>query len=143
MSEQDEYFVKAAPPYTEERPSSLWRRSGDDWAYLSLLDWEWHDVKDTTVKTPPAPDALYPVSAERAAALEGDRQAWVRYWAHYVDEEDWKDGEPPTTVVRRRRSPERLVDESFRPAAPGAPRTRSSRRVTSGRPTPVPEGAER
>ncbi|GGY05333.1 hypothetical protein [Streptomyces hiroshimensis] len=113
MSEQYAYFVKAAAPYTEERPSSLWRRLGEEWEYLSLLDWQWHDVKDTTVKTAPDTGDMYPVTAERAAALEADRQVWVRYWALYVDEEDWKDGEQPTTVVRRRRSPERRVDESF------------------------------
>ncbi|MFF7022546.1 hypothetical protein ACFY97_16230 [Streptomyces klenkii] len=113
MSEQYEYFVKAAPPYTEDRPSGLWRRLGEQWDYLSLLDWEWHRLGETTVRTLPAMDTLYPVTAERAAALEADRSAFVRYWALYVDEDDFKEGEPPTTLVRRRRSPERLLDESF------------------------------
>ncbi|MBT2384049.1 hypothetical protein [Streptomyces sp. ISL-11] len=113
MNDAYEYFVKAAPPYTEERPSSLWRRSGEQWEYLSLFDWEWHNVKDTTVGTPPAADSLYPVTAGRAAELEADRQPFVRYWALFVDEEDWRAGEPPTTVVRRRRSPEDRMDESF------------------------------
>ncbi|MEV4503651.1 hypothetical protein [Streptomyces klenkii] len=113
MSEQYEYFVKAAPPYTEDRPSGLWRRLGEQWDYLSLLDWEWHRLGETTVRTLPAMDTLFPVTAERAAGLEADRSAFVRYWALYVDEDDWKEGEPPTTLVRRRRSPERLLDESF------------------------------
>ncbi|MFD0383204.1 hypothetical protein ACFQ2B_15055 [Streptomyces stramineus] len=38
----------------------------------------------------------------------------MRYWARYVDEEDWRAGEGPTTVVRRRMSPERIYDEAFK-----------------------------
>ncbi|WKK20910.1 hypothetical protein QZH56_18600 [Streptomyces olivoreticuli] len=114
MSDQGnyEYFVKATPPYTQERPSSLWRRSGDDWEFLSLLDWGWHKVKGT-IEHVPTPEALHRVTAERAVELETDRQGWVRYWAYYGDEEEWRDGEEPTTVVRRRRSPERIYDETF------------------------------
>ncbi|GAA0350722.1 hypothetical protein [Streptomyces blastmyceticus] len=110
MSDQGnyEYFVKAAPPYTQERPSNLWRRSGDDWEFLSLLDWGWH-----TTNRPPMPGVLFPVTAERAAALEADRQGWVRYWAFYPSERRWRAGQGPTTVVRRRRSPERIYDETF------------------------------
>ena len=114
MNDAYEYFVKAAPPYTQERPSSLWRRAGERWEYLSLLDWEWHGVEEKAHKSPPPADVLHRVSAERAAALESDRQVWVRYWAHYVDTEDWTQGEAPTTVLRRRRSPEKVLDESFR-----------------------------
>ncbi|MFF7726032.1 hypothetical protein [Streptomyces sp. NPDC008001] len=114
MSENYEYFVKAAPPYTEERPSSLWRRRGEEWEFLSLHDWQWHGLEESTVRSAPEADELYPVTAERAAALEADRQVWLRYWAHYVDEEDWREGESPTTVVRRRRSPEGVLDESYR-----------------------------
>ncbi|MBB5121365.1 hypothetical protein AF335_13495 [Streptomyces eurocidicus] len=113
MSDPYEYFVKAAPPYTEERPSGLWRRLAGRWEYLSLLDWEWHAVSAEGVTAPPAAEVLYPVPAERAAALEADRQGWVRYWAYYFDEAEWRDGEEPTTVVRRRRSPERIYDETF------------------------------
>ncbi|MEU5188504.1 hypothetical protein AB0G83_15370 [Streptomyces klenkii] len=113
MSEQYEYFVKAAPPYTEDRPSGLWRRLGEQWDYLSLLDWEWHSVGEAGVQSPPSPQVLYPVSAERAAVLEADRQGWVRYWARYTDLQDWEEGELPTTVVRRRQSPDRVLDEAF------------------------------
>ncbi|MEH6375908.1 hypothetical protein V7793_16450 [Streptomyces sp. KLMMK] len=117
MSEQYEYFVEAVPTvddlYSAERPSSLWRRLGEQWEYLSLVEWEWQNVKDSGVLNPPLLESLIPVGAERAAVLEADRQVWVRYWAHYVDEQDWRDGEAPTTVVRRRRSPEHVLDESF------------------------------
>ncbi|MGK5548223.1 hypothetical protein ACSNOH_26365 [Streptomyces sp. URMC 127] len=113
MSEQYEYFVKVVAPDTEEHPSSLWRRQGEEWGYFSLLDWEWHKVFETTVRTLPDMETLRPVTPERAAELEGDRQSFVRYWALYADEEDWREGESPTTLVRRRRSPERLLDESF------------------------------
>ncbi|MFF4532467.1 hypothetical protein ACFY1P_24765 [Streptomyces sp. NPDC001407] len=103
-----EYFVKAAAPYTEERPSSLWRRSGEEWEFLSLLDWAWH-----TTSRAPMPGVLFPVTAERAAALEADRQGWVRYWAFYPSERRWRAGQGATTVVRRRSSPERIHDETF------------------------------
>ncbi|MBF6049036.1 hypothetical protein GO001_28210 [Streptomyces sp. NRRL B-1677] len=116
MSGQYEYFVEAVPTvddlYTVERPSSLWRRLGDQWEYLSLVEWEWQNVKDTGVL--PALESLTPVAAERAVVLEADRQGWVRYWARYVDEQDWREGEAPTTVVRRRSSPEDMLDESYR-----------------------------
>ncbi|CAM5484913.1 hypothetical protein [Streptomyces abikoensis] len=117
MTEKYEHFV-AAPPtvddlYTAERPSSMWRRQGEQWEYFSLVEWEWQDVKDTGV-LPPALETLIPVTADRAGALEADRQGWVRYWARYVDEQDWREGEAPTTVVRRRRSPESVLDESYR-----------------------------
>ncbi|MET9413370.1 hypothetical protein ABZY03_04120 [Streptomyces klenkii] len=118
MAGQYEFFAVTGPTamalYTEDRPSSLWRRSDEQWEYLSLLDWSWNGVKaEEEVRFLPRVEELHPVSAQRAAELEADRQVWVRYWAHYVDEEDWRDGEPPTTVVRRRRSPERTLDESF------------------------------
>ncbi|ORT61245.1 hypothetical protein [Streptomyces sp. CB03238] len=114
MSEQYEYFVDTDPGYTVERPSSLWRRSGDSWEYLSLLTWEWCGVgQDNPVRMQPLPEALHPVTAERAKELEADRQGWVRYWAEYEDEAAWRDGEAPFSVVRRRRSPERIFDEAF------------------------------
>ncbi|QLE72849.1 hypothetical protein FGW37_15760 [Streptomyces rectiverticillatus] len=120
MNENYEYFVKAVPTvdnlYTAERPSSMWRRLGDQWEYLSLVEWEWQSVKATGVLYPPLLESLIPVPAERAAALEADRQGWVRYWARYTDEQDWREGEPPTTVVRRRCSPENVLDESYRGA---------------------------
>ncbi|MFC5147500.1 hypothetical protein [Streptomyces aureoversilis] len=114
MSEQYEYFAEVPAGYTVERPDGLWRRAGEQWEYLSLLDWQWHDLKDSTVRTHPPVDELHPVTVERAAALEADRQGWVHYWALYADEQDWQEGEPPTTVVRRRSSPEQELDESYR-----------------------------
>ncbi|WP_432094904.1 hypothetical protein [Streptomyces sp. bgisy100] len=108
-----EYFVTMTVGYERERPADLWRSRGDEWEYLSLLDWQWHNIRDTNVKHPPLPEKLHPVSPERAQELEADRQGWVIYWAHYADEADWRDGEKPTTVVRRRESPERRYDESF------------------------------
>ncbi|WKU45696.1 hypothetical protein Q3V23_17460 [Streptomyces sp. VNUA116] len=119
MAGQHEYFVgsgqTAMALYTEERPLNLWRRMDEQWEYLSLLDWVWHEVKaDHEAWILHRSGDLIPVTAQRAAELEADRQACVRYWAHYVDEQDWREGEPPTTVVRRRRSPECDLDESFR-----------------------------
>ncbi|WP_058041253.1 hypothetical protein [Streptomyces roseifaciens] len=119
MTDQFAYFVGTGPTamalYTEERPSSLWRRSGEQWEYLSLYDWAWRKVeaKEEAQLLFRAGD-LHPVTAQRAAEIEADRQACVRYWARYMDEEDWREGEPPTTVVRRRRSPEYMSDELYR-----------------------------
>ncbi|MEV6668683.1 hypothetical protein [Streptomyces sp. NPDC051162] len=113
MSEHYEYFAEVPEGYTLERPDGLWRRSGEEWEYLSLLDWQWHDIKDTNVKYPPVAKILHEVTAERAAELEADRQGWVQYWSYFGDEGEWRDGEQPTTVVRRRRSPERIYDETF------------------------------
>lgn len=113
MSEQYEYFVEVPEGYTPERPDGLWRRSGEEWEYLSLLDWQWHNIKDTNVTHPPAAKILHEVTAERAAELEADRQGWVRYWAYYSNERRWRAGQGPKTVVRRRRSPERIYDETF------------------------------
>ncbi|GHF44172.1 hypothetical protein GCM10010218_26860 [Streptomyces mashuensis] len=114
MSEQQyEYFAEVPQGWTPERPDGLWRRRGDDWEYLSLLDWEWHDVKDTAVRYAPVPDVLHPVPAERAAQLRADRQGWVTYWAYWSSERRWREGKAPTTVCRRRRSPERIYDETF------------------------------
>ncbi|MBF6049033.1 hypothetical protein GO001_28195 [Streptomyces sp. NRRL B-1677] len=113
MSEQYEYFAEVPQGYTVDRPDGLWRRSGDEWEFLSLLDWQWHNVTATNVQTPPTSEVLRAVSGEHAAALAADRQGWVQYWAHYSSKRAWGDGRPPTTVVRRRRSPENIRDESF------------------------------
>lgn len=112
-TDQLEYFVKAAPPYTEDRPESLWRRLGDHWEYLSLIDWKWHRPDRTRSIKPPAAEVLFPVTAERASELAADHQVWVRYWAYYGSEDRWRAGRPPTTAVRRRNSPERRLDETF------------------------------
>ncbi|WKU45700.1 hypothetical protein Q3V23_17480 [Streptomyces sp. VNUA116] len=113
-----DYFVKTSPDgYPAERPSSLWRCAAgrdEEWEFLSLLDWQWHRADDTDVRTPPPRPALHEVTADRAEELQADRQGWVRYWARYVDEQEWRAGEQPVSVVRRRRSPERIYDEAFK-----------------------------
>jgi hypothetical protein len=107
-----EYFVRIYPPErTVERPGGLWRRSGETWEYWSILDWQWHGLREDEVAEPPPEGGLVQVSPERAAGLVADRQGWVRYWAFYIDEPDH--GVEPTTVLRRRSSPEQLRDEVF------------------------------
>ncbi|WKK20908.1 hypothetical protein QZH56_18590 [Streptomyces olivoreticuli] len=113
MTDQYEYFAEVSKAYTLERPGGLWRRFGEEWEYLSLLDWQWHNVKETNVKYPPTAQVLQEVTPERAAELEADRQSWAQYWAFYPSERRWRAGQGPTTVVRRRRSPERIYDETF------------------------------
>ncbi|WP_405160067.1 hypothetical protein OG203_26955 [Nocardia sp. NBC_01499] len=113
MNDRLEYFVEAAPPYTADRPESLWRRLGDHWEYLSLFDWRWHRPDRTKFIKPPRSEVLYPVTAERAAELAADHQVWVRYWAYYSSVYRWRAGDPPTTVIRRRNSPECQLDEGF------------------------------
>ncbi|MGH3731577.1 MAG: hypothetical protein ACRDTU_22950, partial [Micromonosporaceae bacterium] len=110
MTADDAYFAKVWRDATVDRPSSLWRRLGDntdqatnEWEYLSLIDWQWHPYRDLPL---PHPDTLVPISAARAAELGADRQRFVRYWGGYTV------GEPapedrPTLVYRRRESPER------------------------------------
>ncbi|GGR34554.1 hypothetical protein [Streptomyces netropsis] len=117
------YGLEADAPYTPGRPGALWRRLGEDWEYLSLLDWQWHRVEENGTVHPPKPEDLHPVTGERAVELEADRQKWVRYWALYVDEAAHRAGEEPTTVVRRRRSPERTYDEAFTVGNVWAPTT--------------------
>ncbi len=118
MSDQEyeyEYFVEMHRGYTPARKDGLWRRRGEDtWEYLSLLDWGWHPAGENyRVKSPPMASALEPVSAERAAGLEADRQGWVTYWALHRSEVHWTEGKPAITVVRRRSSPDRIFDEVF------------------------------
>ncbi|MFH8337756.1 hypothetical protein [Streptomyces sp. AM6-12] len=110
-----EYFTEMHRGYNPPRVDGLWRRrDGEAWEYLSLLDWEWHKAgDDETVKGPPTASSLERISAERAAELEADRQGWVTYWALYMDEADFRDGVAPETVVRRRSSPDRVLDEVF------------------------------
>ncbi|MFF3764648.1 hypothetical protein ACFYYR_11255 [Streptomyces sp. NPDC001922] len=118
-----EYFVTMTVGYQQERPANLWRKQGEEWEFLSLIDWQWRNVKDTNAKYPPMPEKLRAVSAERAREMEADRKSWVIHWAHYADEADWRDGEKPTTVVRRRHSPENRYDEVFRRANTWGPTT--------------------
>ncbi|ARP72325.1 hypothetical protein LK07_24035 [Streptomyces pluripotens] len=110
-----EYFLKVHRGYTPARKVGLWRRRGEEaWEYLSLLDWKWHSIGEGgRVKNPPTAAALEPVSTQCAAELEADRQGWVEYWALYLDEADYREGVAPVTVVRRRSSPERVMDEAF------------------------------
>lgn len=94
------------------RPNSLWRRRHGCWQYLSLICWDWRDVRPPQVPGPPPADRLALVDAAGARRLAADRQAWVRYWAVYRRREL---GGPdlPVTVVRRRNSPEAARDEVF------------------------------
>ncbi|MBT2384047.1 hypothetical protein [Streptomyces sp. ISL-11] len=108
-NERYAFFAEASAADAAERPDALWRCEGEAWEFLSLLDWEWHATEDV-----PKRESLHPIPAERAAELGADRQSWVTYWARYTDEEDWRAGEGPTTVVRRRTSPERIYDEAFK-----------------------------
>lgn len=109
------YFTEMHHGYNPPRVDGLWRRSaGDVWEYLSLVDWQWHPVGEMErVKGRPLESALEPVSAQRAAELAADRQGWVQYWALYLDEQDFREGVDPVTVVRRRSSPDRVLDEAF------------------------------
>lgn len=118
MAEQGntyEYFTEMHRGYNPPRVDGLWRRrDGDAWEYLSLLDWQWHPTgENELVKSPAMATKLEPISAERAAELEADRQGWVQYWALYLDEAEYREGVTPVTVVRRRSSPERVMDEAF------------------------------
>ncbi|MCS0604170.1 hypothetical protein NX794_23575 [Streptomyces sp. LP11] len=110
-----EYFTEMHSGYQPPRLDGLWRRRGSGaWEYLSLLDWGWHPADENeTVKGPPMATSLEPITADRAAELEADRQSWVEYWAMYLDEAEFRDGVAPVTVVRRRSSPERVMDEAF------------------------------
>jgi hypothetical protein len=109
MTDAFEYVARLASGDTVDRPSALWRRSGDAWEYLSLIDWDWHPKGDLPL---PHPDALVSVTAEQAANLLSDRQRFVRYWARYSSA-DPAPTELPITVYRRRRSPEHHLDEAF------------------------------
>lgn len=119
-SEEYDYFVSAWEymadprwPYNADRPSSMWRsRGGANFEYLSLFDWEWHKYTNSQGRTKPK-STLYPIPAERAVELEADRQGWFRYWAYYSHRDEWRDGESPTSVIRRRSSPEWIMDELF------------------------------
>jgi hypothetical protein len=111
MTGQYEYYVKVTPGQTVERPSSMWRRSGDDWQYLSLLDWSWHSVVPGKSPYPPVASYLVPISKQQAEELGGDRQRFVSYWAHYSVARESRP--KPLTVLRRRRSPELVLDEAF------------------------------
>jgi hypothetical protein len=112
VADEYEYFVRTYRPlYTIERPGELWRRSGDAWGYWSSFNQRWQRTGEDHVTRPPPEGSLFRVTPERAAELVADPQSWVRYWALYREDPD-KGGEP-RTVVRRRISPEQLLDEIF------------------------------
>ncbi|MDT0451407.1 hypothetical protein [Streptomyces hesseae] len=137
------FFAEVPPGFTVDRPDGLWRsadetdETDETWEYLSLLDWEWHAVEKLPVKR----EILHPLPAERALELAADRQSWVTYWAHHTDEPDWRAGMPPTTVVRRRRSPERVLDEAYGPDGAWEP-TDAVHDFLSARPSDPPHLVE-
>lgn len=110
MTDQHEYFAT----YWQGRVDELWRQAagGGDLEFLSLVDWSWHRaVPGEHPRIMPQPGELVPIPPEEAARLANDRQHWVSYWAWYLDVPTG--GDRPGTVVRRRRSPELLLDELF------------------------------
>jgi hypothetical protein len=107
-----EYYMDSRRGRTVERPGPLWRKSGDEWEYLSLHDWEWHPLAPTKVPQSPPDEVLVPISEQQADELARDRQRFVSYWARY-SEAAWESGGKPFTVVRRRSSPELVLDEAF------------------------------
>jgi hypothetical protein len=110
MSSPYEYFAEVRNNESIDHPRGLWRKSGDQWEYLSLLDWSWHPTTERI--PPPRSEHLTPISPEHAAKLARDRQRWVTYWTlHAPLPKDRADR--PLTVVRRRESPERIFDETF------------------------------
>ncbi|WP_116212752.1 hypothetical protein [Streptomyces olivoreticuli] len=131
------FFAEVPRGRTPDRPDGLWRRADDTWEYLSLLDWEWH----AAAELPVGREILHPVTAGRALELAADRQSWVTYWAHHADEADWRAGTPPTTVVRRRRSPERIHDEAYGPDGAWEP-TDAVHDFLSARPSDPPHLVE-
>lgn len=112
MTDEYEYFLQPDPHGSSRPPRALWRRLGARWEYYSLLDWSWHEVPSQGPPWVPEPERLTAITAAQAAELEADHQRWVRYWARYLDPPTSPE-DRPLTVVRRRSSPERELDESF------------------------------
>jgi hypothetical protein len=104
-----QYYMDSRGGRTIERPGPLWRSSDDSWEYLSLLDWEWHPLAPN--KVPPPTEVLEPIPERQADELSRDRQRFVSYWAYYSIAPEKRDR--PLTVLRRRRSPELVLDEAF------------------------------
>ncbi|GHF44156.1 hypothetical protein GCM10010218_26840 [Streptomyces mashuensis] len=113
------FFAEVPQGSTPDRPDGLWRNEGDAWEYFSLLDWSWHPAGDLPVPH----QTLRPLPTDDALALAADRARWVTYWAHYADALAHHAGQPPTTVCRRRRSPERVYDEAYGPDGAWEPTT--------------------
>ncbi|MFF1822175.1 hypothetical protein ACFVWG_33020 [Kribbella sp. NPDC058245] len=106
-----EYLVRVFEPAGEsvDHPSGLWRHRGDDFEYLSMVDWSWHPRGEVPL---PHPDLRVAISAEQAHTLLEDRQRFVRYWAEHLSPENG-DLVEDRLVYRQLRSPERLVEEGF------------------------------
>ncbi|MCQ8775077.1 hypothetical protein [Streptomyces telluris] len=104
-----DYFIELRDGHTPERPAALWRTAGDGgpWEYWSTAEWAWRPVGERRrVTAAPGREVLHPVSLQRAAQLQADRQGWAQYWVRY---EDGPEGERiPQSVIRRRRSPEEI-----------------------------------
>jgi hypothetical protein len=112
MTEQYEYYVEIQCDESLEHPGPMWRKSDSGWDYLSLLDWEWHSLAaNKKVSQPPAAKTLVPISGQQADELTRDRQRFVKYWAYYSVVPEKRD--KPLTVLRRRSSPELVLDEAF------------------------------
>jgi hypothetical protein len=117
-----------------DRPSGLWRYRGDDFEYLSMVDWTWHPRGAVPL---PHPDLRVAISAEQAQTLLADRQRFARYWALYRSQAKG-DLHEDTLVYRQLRSPERLVEEGFGLAGTWVA-TRDIREFEVGGPHDVPD----
>ncbi|GAA0356756.1 hypothetical protein GCM10010151_52990 [Actinoallomurus spadix] len=111
MTDDYEFFVEIDQRDESGRPQSLWRRSDMEWEYLSLIDWRWHKTSDR-VPHPPELTYLSPIPENVADELSKNRQYWVAYWAAYESPTP-DDKDAPYTVLRRRTSPELVLDEAF------------------------------
>ncbi len=110
--DDDEYFVRHDDGH--DRPVELWRQLGERMEYLSLVDWEWHNHPELALR--PHPDTLTAVTPAEAAALERDRQGFVRYFVRYTTPAEARRQPPdpsdvPILVYRYRRLP--TTDEVF------------------------------
>lgn len=104
-----EYFLETM----DGEPEALWRRVGSDWQFLSVLDWSWHAaIPGQRPRIMPSADSLTPISEDEAEQLQSDKQRWVSYWAEYLSTPTGSRGRL-LTVIRRRSSPELLLDEHF------------------------------
>ncbi|MFC6157644.1 hypothetical protein FDA38_19780 [Kribbella jiaozuonensis] len=117
-----------------DRPSGLWRRRGDDYEYLSLIDWTWHACGDVDL---PHPDLLTPVSGEQVETLLADHQRFVKYWVLRRSPEKG-DLREDTIVYRQIPSPENLVEQGFGRANEWVP-TGDIRDLQVGGPHDVPD----
>ncbi|MET7281901.1 hypothetical protein ABZS29_26955 [Kribbella sp. NPDC005582] len=113
MTSTDDYEYLArvfeAAGESVDRPSGLWRHHGDEFEYLSMVDWSWHPQGDVPL---PHPDLRVPISAEQAQTLLADRQRFAKYWVLYRSPAKG-DLHEDALIYRQLRSPERLVEEGF------------------------------